>query len=147
MGSKVCSKNCKLEYVAQKIRTGLYINCIICKKEFWKKLSEDRRGGYRKYCSKTCMNINKKLSLPCGEYLSYDGYIVVNTTKDGRKQIKKHRLVMEEYIGRKLLSEEIVHHKNENKLDNRIENLQIVSRKEHNRIHKMLRAPDGGALN
>jgi hypothetical protein len=89
---------------------------------------------------------NKKLSPPYGEYFSYDGYVVVNRTGDGRKQIKKHRLIMEEHIGRKLLSKEIVHHKNENKLDNRIENLQIVSRKEHNIIHHKLRASIKEAL-
>lgn len=49
--------------------------------------------------------------------------------------VREHRLVMEKYIGRYLLPEEIVHHKNEDKLDNRIENLVIVTRAEHVRIH------------
>ena len=46
-----------------------------------------------------------------------------------------HRLIMEHHIGRKLKSNEHIHHINNNKLDNRIENLQIVSPSEHIRIH------------
>jgi type II secretory pathway component PulL len=37
----------------------------------------------------------------------------------------KHRVVMEEHIGRPLLPTETVHHINGDKLDNRIENLEI----------------------
>ena len=43
---------------------------------------------------------------------------------------------MEKYLGRKLRREECVHHKNKNTLDNSIENLEIVTSLEHNRIHK-----------
>lgn len=46
-----------------------------------------------------------------------------------------HRYVMEQHLGRKLLSSEIVHHKDENKQNNDISNLEITNRSAHARHH------------
>ena len=47
-----------------------------------------------------------------------------------------NRKIKEEDVGRKLLSTELVHHINGIKTDNRIENLRIMSFKDHNLLHK-----------
>ena len=47
-----------------------------------------------------------------------------------------HRWLMEQELGRKLDFNEIVHHVDENKLNNDIENLQVISRSEHARMHQ-----------
>ena len=52
----------------------------------------------------------------------------------GRK-ILAHRAVMEEHVGRRLRCDELVHHKNGNTWDNRIENLGIVTAKQHAMHH------------
>jgi len=46
-----------------------------------------------------------------------------------------HRYIMEKHLWRKLLDDEHIHHKNWIKNDNRIKNLEIISRKEHCKHH------------
>jgi hypothetical protein len=45
------------------------------------------------------------------------------------------RHVVEQHLGRRLESTEIVHHINGDPMDDRLENLQVVSRAEHAAIH------------
>ena len=51
------------------------------------------------------------------------------------KEMLEHRFVMEQHIGRSLRSGEVVHHINEDRLDNRIENLQLMTKGEHATHH------------
>lgn len=68
-----------------------------------------------------------------------DGYISIyfpdhpKSTKDG--YIMEHILVMECLIGRHLKDDEVVHHKNGIRHDNRKENLQLMTFDEHLRLH------------
>ena len=47
-----------------------------------------------------------------------------------------HRVIMENHLSRLLNENEIVHHKNHNKKDNRIENLEVMDAKQHAQLHR-----------
>lgn len=149
---KYCSRICQFKGMRREVN----IPCSICKKIVTKRYSETFKGNkignkkiLRHYCSVKCRRLgsslfdSKRLTNYQKENIGYfkqvlgkkglsistDGYYIFNN-------IKVHRLLMEKYIGRKLLPTEIVHHINFNKLDNRLENLIIVNRSEHNKLHK-----------
>lgn len=53
------------------------------------------------------------------------------------KRIDEHRYLMETKLGRKLNFNEVVHHKDEIKDNNDLENLEIISRSEHSYNHRL----------
>ena len=57
----------------------------------------------------------------------------------GKRQISEHRHVMEQHLGRKLLKTEIVHHIDNDRLNNVNDNLQVMTIKEHIQYHNRLR--------
>lgn len=96
------------------------------------------------FCSRECHMkfMNKKLN-PTRMTYKVKEKISAARSKHGVKEkgyIKKngrhvHRIIAEEMLGRKLLSNEIVHHIDGNSQNNDPSNLQVMTQSEHCRLH------------
>ena len=69
-----------------------------------------------------------------------DGYYKVrhdlpHIKKDDKGRVLEHILIAEDKIGRRLVKEEVVHHINGNRLDNRPENLKVMTASQHHKEH------------
>lgn len=92
-----------------------------------------------RFCSVRCKAIAMKTGLATWGFKFENAEKTNNVRKRiqvDKKRVYEHRWLMENKIGRKLESHEHVHHINGNPKDNRIENLQIVTSKQHGAIHK-----------
>lgn len=140
---KYCSRACGY---ASKRRD---LTCEHCKKVFSRRLSYASKSK-TVFCSFACKNeyyrSDKFIGMTDGfrVYQMSQGYASIVLGRSQEKLL--HIYLMEKYLGRELEKNEHVHHINQDRLDNRIENLKLVSncgehQKEHARIR--LRALGG----
>jgi hypothetical protein len=134
--TKYCSNKCSGE--AKRKRS--LIKCDFCGNEF--EIHECHRSVHN-FCSKSCYSEWQKIYIKeeksprwNGGVHIQDGYIF-HRQEDGSYKAE-HRLVVEKTIGRPLRSDEIVHHLDENKQNNNIDNLVVVTKAEHIQIHRDL---------
>jgi|SRR5580698_541328 hypothetical protein len=87
-----------------------------------------------KYCSYRCRNHGQEgtRKTKCDRRIKRMGYIMLRINN---KYVWEHRLIVERELKIKLKKNQIVHHLNHNRTDNRIENLQVLTRRQHNHIH------------
>jgi hypothetical protein len=85
------------------------------------------RSAYAVYGILRDAGVKFKVGRPQTGWRKQDGYLVANIQyPDGRwGLLLQHVLVMEQHLGRPLVKGENVHHKNGDRSDNRIENLEL----------------------
>ena len=116
--------------------------CLNCKKNFSRKKYNNkyqRPSKFKKqqFCSSICakkFRSGKNHPFWNGGFGTRNGYLFINKSKR-----LLHRSIIEEYLGRKLKTLEIVHHINGNIRDNKLKNLIITNHSEHSKFHSQNR--------
>ena len=75
-----------------------------------------------------------------GHYINTAGYRVLYRPKhqlaDKKGCVLEHHHIWFKNTGQKILPNEVIHHKNEIKTDNRFENLKLMTKKQHMQHHR-----------
>lgn len=115
--------------------------CAVCGTVF---IPHPRRQEAR-YCSRSCIwqstkgaEFNAKVARETAEKRGS----AMRGRGEGRSYRKlngrhEHRVVAEQKIGRRLKRGEVVHHIDGNHLNNHPDNLEVMSQREHMRLHEM----------
>lgn len=112
-----------LELTRSKPRYMFKNTCVACKCEF---------SAWRK---------EQKMCKECYSYLlsiRRESNATNKYVKDSKKSTNFHRTIAEKAIGRKLTANEVVHHIDCNHLNNSMDNLMIMSRSSHTKLHQYL---------
>jgi len=118
------------------VKNGAIVACCWCGEGVYKSLSRLKRKAFcsidckSKYASKYASGENHSC-WKLGEHINNYGYRIVHCKPE-------HRTIVENIIGRKLKKDEIVHHINGNKTDNRNTNFLLCSRSYHADLHKTM---------
>lgn len=111
------------------------VNCSSCAKPLSLDSSRIRKSKHgNHFCNVQC-----RADWQVGRYRVPNSgkYRIVKRRGTG-KSVQEHRLKLERELGRTLGRSEHVHHKNQIKSDNADGNLQLISPKDHNILHKSL---------
>lgn len=105
------------------------IPAILCKINDCETLARSARGFCSKHYQRWVMGKNPEES-PFGRtYISSDGYIVEynrdHIQSDNKGKVLQHRRIFSDFLGRRLERYENIHHKNGDRTDNRLENLEL----------------------
>ncbi len=95
-------------------------NCLACGAPF------RPRGGHNRYCSRECgipARSGKNAPTYKGGSVNHNGYKLICISG---KRMLEHRHVMEVHLKRKLEPGEVVHHKDHNRLNNSLDNLELI---------------------
>jgi endogenous inhibitor of DNA gyrase (YacG/DUF329 family) len=135
-----CSQDC---YNQARHEAVPLIPCPVCGTTF--RPRSVLKGKRRTYCSDGCKKIGQQASghpnWTGGRGIDQHGYVRVRQP-DG-SYVREHRLVAEAQLGRPLAPHEHVHHRNHDKTDNRPENLEVLSAREHAELHGAEPRPRG----
>lgn len=109
--------------------------CPACGKTV-EKIAKDGRNA--KTCSIECSRPLRGRKERRKESVIISGYRYIyspNHPYGTKCYVAEHRLVLENKLGRYLKPEEVVHHINGDKLDNRTGNLIVLSNSDHHKLH------------